>query len=171
MAVISMSNRCTVIAEEDSIIKSYCNPTSFYNEKNILTELQEESFVPRIIFIPDNNEMWIRMEKLNGIRLDNWKQKLPQTFVDDMLYIEKAMAMHGIFDRADRYKLEHIFMCDEKESPQTHGVRIIDFDVDSIFPKDNSNFVRLRDQHLDYIESNYEKQIREEIQRAGLSIS
>jgi len=158
MELLGNSNRCNVHGDENKIIKGYYRPENYNTEKTILLELKDETFAPNIITYNDEN-MFIEMERINGISLEDFTEDLPTTFIEDMKFIGRRLIEKGIVSRPDQSKMEHIFICDESCSAETHGIRIIDFDVDMIFPKDNPQFDKVVKQNLDYFENNYENEL------------
>lgn len=130
------SNRCIVREYDTNLVcKCYKSPVNYQNEKDIYLLLKDCDFIPKMHYYNDDAQIII-MERLICESVAD-VDVLPATFKEDMKYIELYLVNKGIGNRSDAFKPEHIFLDKKEKSKETHGVRIIDFDVDVIFPTTN----------------------------------
>ncbi len=132
--------RCRVYEyDNDKICKLYTNSINYENERDIYLLLKDCDFIPKLYDHNDDGRYLI-IERLMCPSVADPNPVLPETFREDLRFIEQFLLDKGIWNRADRFKAEHIFLDKPERSKETHGVRIIDFDTDSIYPSDSPDY-------------------------------
>ena len=147
-----MSSRCEVSIDKNIVTKIYKVEESFIQEKEAYQRLSRRKYIPELIELDEEN--WIlKIAKISAPTLAeyvNKKSKIPYNLAKDLKDILIDMANEGIVDTPDFYKFgEHIFV-EEDES-----IKIIDFDVNISFPKDDLNYDGVVNRRKQYIEKEY----------------
>lgn len=135
-----MSSRCRVYLSDDEVKKFYFSQASMDSEKEVYHRLKGHSFIPGLL---DEDANSITIERIKAPTLTEYVGmfgKLPDNVSSALKYIKETMVDAGIVDSPDFYKIDsHIFVDSPDNSPETGGIRIIDFDVDLVVPKDSDS--------------------------------
>lgn len=146
-----MSSRCNVTILKDTVKKEYIEPESFSQESENYRRLKDREYIPKLINIDSENQS-IEIEKIEGLSIYEFVSKeghLPYNLAIKLRDILLDMASVGIVDTPDFYKFnEHIFIVDGV-------IKIIDFDVNIAFPKDNKNYNIYVERRKNHIENEY----------------
>ena len=126
------------------------------NEYNVYKIMSKYNFLPKLLKKENN---LLVLEKINAPTITDFIKKeghIPSFFAKSLRYIELKFAEEGIFNLADIWKMsEHVFVDEKSKSPETNGIRIIDFDAVDIYPKGNVNYKEVQKSNIAHINHEY----------------
>lgn len=130
MGIIQINRRSCVSAEGTQIKKKFYDSECYETEKEVYNRLEGKLYIPKKLQINDE-KLTICIEKINSPDLNSYiksEDKIPPYLLKSLELIRKDLLSHNLYDFGDFFKREHIFIDSIETSPETMGIRIIDFD-------------------------------------------
>lgn len=152
-----MNNRCLTIVNEYEVNKIYLSRLSFDTELEVYKRMTKYSFIPRLLDFHDN---MITIERFDAPTLFEYVESeghIPYHFAKSYKYILEKFAENGIYNLSDLRKFnEHVFIDQIERSPETKGLRVIDFDVVDIISKQDPKYNDFVQRNLFSIKKEFE---------------
>ncbi len=155
--VISDNELCNKEPTMKVFTKPYKYHDEYEKEKKVLSRLSGKGFVPKLI---SYQEMQITMEQIEAPSLMEYAFEnghIPYNLAKALYYIEEQLIRIDDIHHADFYKFaEHIFVDEESKSPETKGIRVIDFAEDGFLEmEDKGEKEKEREKRLKALERRY----------------